>query len=78
VQPTGAQGQPLRRVDQIRGERRETVEGNRTFIREPDRTIIREEGRTIIRHSEVDRFRVRARDVRRAAGTRDGHHHRAA
>jgi len=64
VQPTGAQGQPLQRVDQIRGERRETVEGNRTFIREPDRTIIREEGRTIIRHNEVDRFRFDARDVR--------------
>ena len=64
VQPTGAQGQPLQRVDQVRGERRETVEGNRTFIREPDRTIIREEGRTIIRHSETDRFRVDAREVR--------------
>ena len=64
VQPTGAQGQPLQRVDQIRGERRETTEGGRTFIREPDRTIIREDGRTIIRHNEVDRFRFDARDVR--------------
>jgi OOP family OmpA-OmpF porin len=64
VQPTGAQGQPLQRVDQIRAERREVVEGGRTFIREPDRTIIREEGRTIIRHNEVDRFRFDARDVR--------------
>jgi hypothetical protein len=64
VQPTGAQGQPLQRVDQLRGERREVTEGGRTFIREPDRTIIREDGRTIIRHSEVDRFRFDARDVR--------------
>jgi len=64
VQPTGSQGQPLQRVDQIRSERREVVEGGRTFIREPDRTIIREEGRTIIRHNEVDRFRFEARDVR--------------
>jgi len=64
VQPTGAQGQPLQRVDQIRAERREVVEGGRTFIREPDRTIIREDGRTIIRHNEVDRFRFDARDVR--------------
>jgi OOP family OmpA-OmpF porin len=63
-QPTGAQGQPLTRVDQIRSERREVTEGNRTFIREPDRTIIREEGRTIIRHNEVDRFRFDARNVR--------------
>ena len=64
MQPTGAQGQPLQRVDQLRGERRQVIEGGRTFIREPDRTIIREEGRTIIRHSEVDRFRVDARAVR--------------
>jgi outer membrane protein OmpA-like peptidoglycan-associated protein len=54
----------LQRVDQIRSERREVVEGGRTFIREPDRTIIREDGRSIIRHSEVDRFRFDARDVR--------------
>jgi OOP family OmpA-OmpF porin len=64
VQPTGAQGQPLQRVDQIRGERREVTEGGRTLIREPDRVIIREDGRTIIRHNEVDRFRFNARDVR--------------
>jgi len=64
VQPTGSQGQPLQRVDQLRGERREITEGGRTVIREPDRTIIREGGRTIIRHNEVDRFRVNARDVR--------------
>jgi outer membrane protein OmpA-like peptidoglycan-associated protein len=64
VQPTGSQGQPLQRVDQIRGERREVTEGGRTFIREPDRVIIREDGRTIIRHNEVDRFRFNARNVR--------------
>jgi outer membrane protein OmpA-like peptidoglycan-associated protein len=64
VAPTGSQGQPLQRVDQIRSERREVTEGGRTFIREPDRTIIREDGRTIIRHNEVDRFRFDARDVR--------------
>ena len=64
MQPTGAQGQPLQRVDQIRSERREVTEGGRTFIREPDRVIIREDGRTIIRHNEVDRFRFNARDVR--------------
>jgi OOP family OmpA-OmpF porin len=51
-------------MDQLRGERRETTEGGRTFIREPDRTIIREGNQTIIRHSEVDRFRYGARDVR--------------
>jgi outer membrane protein OmpA-like peptidoglycan-associated protein len=61
--PTGAQGQPLRRVEELRKERKEVVEGDRTIIREPDRTIIREGGRTIIRHNEVDRFRYNARDV---------------
>jgi outer membrane protein OmpA-like peptidoglycan-associated protein len=55
--PMGAQGQPLRRVDDLRGERRETREGNRVVIREPDRMIIREGGRAIIRHNETDRFR---------------------
>lgn len=51
-------------MDQLRTERRETTEGGRTIIREPDRTIIREGGQTIIRHSEDDRFRYGARDVR--------------
>jgi OmpA-OmpF porin, OOP family len=57
-------GQEIRRVDQLRSERREVKEGNRTIIREPDRTIIREGNRTIIRHDEGDRFRLGARDVR--------------
>jgi outer membrane protein OmpA-like peptidoglycan-associated protein len=69
--PPAAQGQPIqlpgtsaRRVDELRGERRETREGNRVVIQEQDRTIIREGGQTIIRHNEVDRFRYGARDVR--------------
>ena len=64
IVPQSAQGQPLRRIDELRGERRETTEGGRTIIREPDRTIITEGGQTIIRHSEVDRFRYGAQDVR--------------
>ena len=55
-QPTGAQGQPLRRVDDIRNERREVREGDRLVIREPDRVIIREGNQTIIRHNETNRF----------------------
>jgi outer membrane protein OmpA-like peptidoglycan-associated protein len=51
-------------MEELRGERREFTEGARTIIREPDRTIIREGAQTIIRHSEVDRFRYGARDVR--------------
>jgi outer membrane protein OmpA-like peptidoglycan-associated protein len=64
ISPQSAQGQPLRRIDELRGERRESREGNRTIIREPDRTIIREGNQTIIRHSEIDRFRYGAQDVR--------------
>ena len=64
ISPQSAQGQPLRRMEELRGERRESTEGGRTIIREPDRTIIREGGQTIIRHSEVDRFRYGAHDVR--------------
>jgi outer membrane protein OmpA-like peptidoglycan-associated protein len=64
ISPQSAQGHPLVRIDALRGERREHTEGARTIIREPDRTIIREGGQTIIRHSEVDRFRYGARDVR--------------
>lgn len=51
-------------MDELRAERHQSSEGGRTIIREPDRTIIREGGQTIIRHSEVDRFRYGARDVR--------------
>jgi outer membrane protein OmpA-like peptidoglycan-associated protein len=62
--PQSSQGQSIRRVDELRSERRQTKEGNRTIIREPDRTIIKEGNRTIIRHDESNRFRVGAQDVR--------------
>src|SRR6478752_6070169 len=61
-----------RRLDEVRGARREVREGDRVMIQEPGRVIIREDGRTIIRHNEVDRFRWQARDVhveRRGADT---------
>jgi len=64
IAPQSAQGQPLRRMDELRAERHQTTEGGRTIIREPDRTIIREGGQTVIRHSEVDRFRYGAQEVR--------------
>jgi OOP family OmpA-OmpF porin len=51
-------------MNQLGAERRQSTEGGRTIIREPDRTIIREGGQTVIRHSEVDRFRYGAQDVR--------------
>src|SRR5262249_5487486 len=53
-----------RRRDDVGAPRREVREGDRVMIQEPGRVIIREDGRTIIRHSEVDRFRWQARDVR--------------
>src|SRR5262245_34169356 len=61
-----------RRLDDVRGARREVREGDRVMIQEPGRVIVREDGRTIIRHNEVDRFRWQARDVhveRRGADT---------
>ena len=64
ISPQSAQGQPLRRMDQLRAERHEFTQDGQTIIREPDRTIIREGGQTVIRHSEVDRFRYGAQDVR--------------
>jgi outer membrane protein OmpA-like peptidoglycan-associated protein len=64
ISPQSAQGQTLHRVEELRSERHESTEGGRMIIREPDRTIIREGGQTIIRHSEVDRFRYGAEDVR--------------
>jgi len=69
---TTPQGQQIHRVDQLRSERREVREGDRTIIREQDRVIVREaNGRAFIRHSDVDRFRYGARDVRVETRGRD-------
>jgi outer membrane protein OmpA-like peptidoglycan-associated protein len=69
---TNPQGQQLRRVDQLRSERHEVREGDRTVIREGDRVIVREAGgQAFIRHSDVDRFRYGARDVRVETRGRD-------
>jgi outer membrane protein OmpA-like peptidoglycan-associated protein len=69
---TNPQGQQIRRVDQLRAERHEVVEGNRTVIREGDRMIVRDAGgQAFIRHSDVDRFRYGARDVRVETRGRD-------
>ena len=52
-------------IEDIRKERRQTTEGGRTIIREPGRVIIKDpNGQSFIRHSDVDRFRYGARDVR--------------
>jgi outer membrane protein OmpA-like peptidoglycan-associated protein len=53
-----------RRIEEVRGERREVRQGDRVVIEEPGRMIIREAGRAIIRHNEIDRFRAQSRDVR--------------
>jgi outer membrane protein OmpA-like peptidoglycan-associated protein len=52
-----------RRLDDVRGARREVREGDRLLIEEPGRVIIQQGGQTIIRHNEDDRFRWQARDV---------------
>jgi OmpA-OmpF porin, OOP family len=53
----------VRRIDDVRGERRERREGNRTIIQEGNRTIVRDGNRTFIRRDENDRFRRSGRDV---------------
>lgn len=53
------------RIDDFRGKRQERTEGGRTIITEPGRVIVRDpNGQSFIRHSDVDRFRYGARDVR--------------
>ncbi len=60
----GAAAQGPRRLDDFRGQRRETQEGGRTVITEPGRVIVRDPGgQSFIRHNEVDRFRFGARDI---------------
>src|SRR5260370_1163965 len=53
-----------RRLDDVRGARREVREGNLVLIEEPGRVIVEEGGRAIIRHTDAHRFRWQARDVR--------------
>jgi outer membrane protein OmpA-like peptidoglycan-associated protein len=53
----------VRRVDDIRAQRREVREGDRTIIREPGRTIIKEGNVTVIRRDESNRFRYGARNM---------------
>lgn len=56
---------PVGRIDDFRGQRQERTEGGRTIITEPGRVIVRDpNGQSFIRHSDVDRFRYGARDVR--------------
>jgi outer membrane protein OmpA-like peptidoglycan-associated protein len=53
------------RIDDIRSQRQQTQEGGRTIIREPGRIIIQDpNGQSFIRHSDTDRFRIGARDIR--------------
>ena len=60
----GAAAQGPRRLDDFRGQRRETQEGGRTVFTEPGRIIIRDpSGQSYVRHNEEDRFRVGARDI---------------
>jgi OOP family OmpA-OmpF porin len=57
--PTGP-----RRMDDFRGERRETEQGGRKVFTEPGRVIVVDPGgQSFIRHNEVDRFRYGARDI---------------
>ena len=60
----GAPPQGPRRLDDFRGERRETQEGGRTVITEPGLVIIQDPGgQSFVRHDEMERFRYGARDI---------------
>ena len=60
----GAPRSGPQRLDDFRGQRRETQQGGRTIITEPGRIIIRDPGgQQYVRHNEVDRFRYGARDI---------------
>jgi outer membrane protein OmpA-like peptidoglycan-associated protein len=61
----GAAAPGPQRMDDFRGQRRESQEGGRTVFTEPGRVIVRDPGgQSFIRHNEVDRFRYGARDIR--------------
>jgi outer membrane protein OmpA-like peptidoglycan-associated protein len=60
----GAARQGPQRMDDFRGERRETDQGGRRVFTEPGRVIVVDpSGQSFIRHNEVDRFRYGARDI---------------
>jgi OmpA-OmpF porin, OOP family len=60
----GAAPQGPRRLDDFRGQRRETQEGGRTVFTEPGRIIIQDPGgQSFVRHDEMERFRYGARDI---------------
>jgi outer membrane protein OmpA-like peptidoglycan-associated protein len=72
--PQGQQGQTpsaapnrvedrARRLDDVRGERREIQQGNQRIIQEGSRSIVQEGNRKFIRHDENERFRRVGRDV---------------
>jgi OOP family OmpA-OmpF porin len=60
----GAAPQGPQRMEDFRGQRRETQEGGRTVFTEPGRIIIQDPGgQSFIRHDEMERFRYGARDI---------------
>jgi OmpA-OmpF porin, OOP family len=60
----GAAPQGPRRLDDFRGQRRETQEGGRTVFTEPGRIIIQDPGgQSFVRHDEMERFRYGARNI---------------
>jgi len=61
----GAAPQGPRRLEDFRGERRESEQDGRKVFTEPGRVIVVDpSGRSFIRHDEEDRFRYGARDIR--------------
>jgi OOP family OmpA-OmpF porin len=62
----------VHKLEDFRGQRKETKQGNATIVQEPGRTIIKEGNTFVIQRNESDRFRLNARNVvteRRGADT---------
>jgi OOP family OmpA-OmpF porin len=60
----GAAAPGPQRMDDFRGQRRESDVGGRRIFTEPGRIIVQDPGgQSFIRHNEVDRFRYGARDI---------------
>jgi outer membrane protein OmpA-like peptidoglycan-associated protein len=61
----GAAAPGPQRMEDFRGQRRESDVGGRKVFTEPGRIIVQDpSGQSFIRHNEVDRFRYGARDIR--------------
>jgi outer membrane protein OmpA-like peptidoglycan-associated protein len=62
----------VRRLDDFRSQRRESMQGSAVIIQEPGRTIVRDGGRLVIQRNDSDRFRTNSRNVRNVRTEQQG------